>query len=300
MLTEALETDDALADVFYSRVKLFFFAGAGLSQAAWNRLEQVTEARCGERIRIMAGLGMTECSPSCTFTTGPLMMAGYVGLPAPGCEAKLVPVDGKLEARFKGPHVMPGYWRAPEQTSAAFDEEGYYRSGDAVRFYDLARPEIGLMFDGRTAEDFKLCSGTFVSVGPLRARVISEGAPYVLDAVVTGIDRDEIGLLLFPRLEHCARLAGLPEQAGAAAILANPTVRGYFAELLTRLNLQATGSATRIAWLRLQEEAPVIDHGEITDKGSINQRAVLSRRAAQIDALYRGDDPHIILAGGCP
>ncbi|SCK30115.1 feruloyl-CoA synthase [Vogesella sp. LIG4] len=298
MLAEALEQDDALADMFYSRVRLFFFAGAGLSQAAWDKLERVTEARCGERIRIMAGLGMTECSPSCTFTTGPVMQAGYVGLPAPGCEARLVPVDGKLEARFKGPHVMPGYWRAAEHSAAAFDEAGYYRSGDAVRFYDAAQPQIGLMFDGRIAEDFKLSSGTFVSVGPLRARVISEGAPYVLDAVVTGLDRDEIGLLLFPRLEHCASLAGLAEPAGAEAILSHAAVRACFAALLRSLNRQATGSASRISRLCLMTEAPSIDHGEITDKGSINQRAVLNRRSALVTAMYAGNSPHLILAPG--
>jgi feruloyl-CoA synthase len=295
MLTEALEKDDALADVFYSRVTLFFFAGAGLSRAAWQRLERVTEDRCGERVRIMAGLGMTECSPSCTFTTGPLSMAGYVGLPAPGCEARLVPVDGKLEARFKGPHVMPGYWRAPEQTAAVFDADGYYCSGDAVRFYDPTHPEIGLMFDGRIAEDFKLSSGTFVSVGPLRANVISEGAPYVLDAVVTGLNRDQIGLLLFPRLEHCARLAGLEEQASVGTILASQPVRTFFSTLLNRLNRQATGSANRISRLCLMVEPPQIDHGEITDKGSINQRAVLGRREAQVEALYANDNPQVIL-----
>ncbi|WP_064299009.1 feruloyl-CoA synthase [Ralstonia solanacearum] len=296
MLTDALERDPALRAHFYARVRLFFFAGAGLSQAAWDRLERVTEAHCGERIRIMAGLGMTETAPSCTFTTGPVMMAGYIGLPAPGCEVKLVRVDGKLEARFKGPHVMPGYWRAPELAAQTFDEAGYYRSGDAVRFVDEARPEIGLMFDGRIAEDFKLSSGTFVSVGPLRARIISEGAPYVLDAVIAGMNRDDLSVLVFPRLEHCAALAGLEPGASAAQILDSPAVRACFAALVERLNRVATGSANRIARLRLLDEAPSLDHGEITDKGSINQRAVLGRRAALIDAIYAGDDGKVMLA----
>lgn len=296
MLTEALEADAALREHFYAQVRLFFFAGAGLSQAAWNRLEQVSEAHCGERIRIMAGLGMTETAPSCTFTTGPVMMAGYIGLPAPGCEVKLVRTDGKLEARFKGPHVMPGYWRAPQLAADTFDDEGYYRSGDAVRFVDEAQPDIGLMFDGRIAEDFKLSSGTFVSVGPLRARIISEGAPYVQDAVVAGMNRDDVRVLVFPRLEHCAALAGLSADAGAAEILGSAPVRAHFAALLNRLNRAATGSASRIACLRLLEEPPSIDHGEITDKGSINQRAVLSRRAALIDALYDGSDARAIAA----
>ncbi len=209
MLAEALETDDRLAQTFYSRVKLFFCAGAGLSQAAWEHLDAVALRRCGESIRIMTGLGMTETSPSCTFGTGPFSKAGYVGVPAPGCKVKLVPMGGKLEARFHGPHVTPGYWRAPHLTSAAFDADGYYCTGDALRFVDEAHPEWGFMFDGRIAEDFKLSTGTFVSVGPLRARVISQGAPYVQDAVVTGLDRHAIGLLVFPRLDNCLALSGL-------------------------------------------------------------------------------------------
>ncbi|CBJ39853.1 coenzyme A ligase, putative long-chain-fatty-acid--CoA ligase (plasmid) [Ralstonia solanacearum CMR15] len=273
MLTDALERDPALREHFYARVRLFFFAGAGLSQAAWDRLEGVTEAHCGERIRIMAGLGMTETAPSCTFTTGPVMMAGYIGLPAPGCEVKLVRVDGKLEARFKGPHVMPGYWRAPELAADTFDEDGYYRSGDAVRFVDEARPEIGLMFDGRIA-----------------------GAPYVLDAVIAGMNRDDLSVLVFPRLEHCAALAGLGAGASPAQIADSPAVRACFAALLDRLNRTATGSANRIARLRLLDEAPSLDHGEVTDKGSINQRAVLARRAALIEAIYAGGDGKVMLA----
>lgn len=294
LLADALEHDAGLADKFFSRVNLFFFAGAGLSQAAWDKLERVSEAACGKRIRVMSGLGMTETSPSCTFTTGPLIRAGYIGLPTPACEVKLVPIDGKLEARFRGPHVMPGYWRAPEQTAEVFDEEGFYRTGDAVKFADPAHPEIGLMFDGRIAEDFKLSSGTFVSVGPLRARIISEAAPYVQDVVLAGMNRDDIGALIFPRLEHCCRLAGMPEGAPAAEVLAHPSVRAHFADLLHRINRSAGGSASRVAWLRLLDEPPSIDHHEITDKGSINQRAVLTRRAELVDALYDGKDDRVI------
>ena len=296
LLTAALREDAALRANFYSQVELFFFAGAGLSEAAWNALEQVSEDHCGERIRIMAGLGMTETSPSSTFTTGPLMMAGYVGLPAPACEVKLTLVEGKYEARFRGPHVMPGYWRAPEASAAAFDEQGYYCSGDAVRFADPARPELGLMFDGRIAEDFKLSSGTFVSVGPLRARVISAGAPYVQDVVVAGINRDAIGLLVFPRLEQCQVLAGLDASAGAAEILASAPVRAHFQRLLGELNARATGSASRIERMLLLEEAASVPAGEQTDKGSINQRVVLGRRAGLVEAMYAGTDPNVVLA----
>ena len=297
LLTAALEADPELCRHFFSQMELFFFAGAGLSQAAWDALERVSENRCGQRIRIMAGLGMTETAPSCTFTTGPVMMAGYVGLPAPACEVKLVQVDGKYEARFRGPHVMPGYWRAQQATDEAFDEEGYYRSGDAVRFVDPARPELGLMFDGRIAEDFKLSSGTFVSVGPLRARVISTGAPYIQDVVVAGIDRDAIGLLVFPRMDQCQLLSGLGEDASAAAILSSAPVRRHFQQLLAQLNAVATGSASRVDRLLLLEEAPSVTAGEQTDKGSINQRVVLERRAALVAAMYDGTHAGVLTAG---
>ena len=301
-LTTSLETDANLRETFFSRVKVYFFAGAGLSQAAWDRLQSVTERFCGERIRIMAGLGMTETSPSCLFTTGPVMGAGYVGMPAPGCEVKLVPVSGKLEARFRGPHVMSGYWRMNDASAAgSFDEEGYYCSGDALKFVDPQRPELGLAFDGRIAEDFKLSSGTFVSVGPMRARVISAGTPYVQDVVVTGLNRDDVGLLVFPRLDDCRRLAQLPASAGAGEIVGAPAVRAFFSDLIDRLNRESTGSATAIARLQLLDVAPSLDLGEITDKGSINQRAVLTHRAELVEAMHdaRRDDPTVIYAARC-
>ncbi|NKJ49589.1 feruloyl-CoA synthase [Burkholderia sp. SG-MS1] len=301
-LTTALEQDAQLRETFFSRVKVYFFSGAGLSQAAWDRLERVTEKYCGERIRIMAGLGMTETSPSCLFTTGPIMSAGYVGLPAHGCEVKLARVGDKLEARYRGPHVMPGYWRANAAEQAdTFDEEGYFCSGDAVRFVDVERPELGLLFDGRVAEDFKLSSGTFVSVGPMRTRVISEGAPYVQDVVVTGMNRDDVGLLVFPRLDDCRRLAGVPASASAREVVDAPAVRAHFAALLDTLNRGATGSATTIARLRLMDVAPSLDLGEITDKGSINQRAVLTHRAALVETMYDAAqrDPAVIVASAC-
>ena len=298
-LTAALETDAGLRERFFSRVKMYFFAGAGLSQAAWERLERVTLAHCGERIRIMAGLGMTETAPSCLFTTGPVSGAGYIGLPAPGCEVKIAPVDGKLEVRFRGPHVMRGYWRASaEQQQGVFDSEGYYCTGDAVRFFDPARPQLGLCFDGRMAEDFKLASGTFVSVGPMRARIVSEGAPYVQDAVITGIDHDELGALIFPRLDACRKLAQAADDAPAQDVLNAPAVREFFEDLLTRLNASATGSATFIARMRLLVQPPSLDLGEITDKGSINQRAVLQHRAALVEAMHahEGEDADVIHA----
>ena len=296
-LVTALETDSDLRARFFARIKLFFFAAAGLSQSIWDRLDRVAEQHCGERIRMMAGLGMTEASPSCTFTTGPLSMAGYIGLPAPGCEVRLVPVDGKLEGRFRGPHIMPGYWRAPEQSAEAFDDEGFYRSGDAIKLADPCNPQWGLMFDGRLAEDFKLSSGVFVSVGPLRNRAVLEGSPYVQDLVIAAPDRECLGALVFARMYECRQLSGLPADASEAQVLASEPVRQWFADWLQRLNLQASGNASRLEWIALQDEAASIDRGEITDKGSINQRAVLQWRAAHVEALYRGQAPSILRAG---
>lgn len=295
-LAAALESDAALRARFFERVRMFFFAGAALSQAVRERLDRITEQHCGHRIRMIAGLGMTETAPSCTFTNDYLDVSGYIGGPAPGCQIKLVPVDGKLEGRFRGPHVMPEYWRNPEQTAAVFDEEGYYCSGDALKPVDPLRPELGLVFDGRIAEDFKLTSGVFVSVGPLRTRIILAGAPYIQDVVIAAPNRPEIGAMIFPRLADCRELAGLGEQASAAEVLASPKIQAWLANLLTELNRESTGSSTYLAWASLLAEPPCIDRGEVTDKGSINQRAVLQFRAEKVEALYAGTDPSRLVA----
>jgi feruloyl-CoA synthase len=213
--------------------------------------------------------------------------AGTVGLPGDGLEMKLAPVGEKLEARFRGPNITPGYWRQPELTRAAFDEEGYYRTGDAMRFVDAADPQQGLEFDGRITEDFKLSTGTWVSVGALRARFNAAGSPFVHDVVITGHDRDALGVLVFPNLAACRGLCPEPsEHAPASVVLAHPAVRARFQEALDRVAAEATGSATRISRAIVLEAPPSIDSSEITDKGSINQRAVLNHRAAMVEALY--------------
>lgn len=301
----ALESDERLRRTLFARVRAFMYAGAGLSQAVWDRLEALAEATVGERIRIITSLGMTETAPACTFAVGTDVRSGQVGLPVPGVEVKLAPDDtdplhGKTEIRFRGPNVMPAYWRAPQQTSDAFDAEGFYRTGDAVKFIDPAHPRRGLLFDGRTAEDFKLSTGTFVSVGPLRAKVTLDGAPCVQDVVVTGLNRDEIGLLVFPRVDECRKLVaadGIEADAlPVPELLHQPAVREFFQRLADRLWAAGTGSANRPARLHVLAEPPSIDHGEITDKGSINQRAVLAHRAALVEALYEGrdSDPFLI------
>jgi feruloyl-CoA synthase len=197
--------------------------------------------------------------------------------------------------RFRGPNVMPGYWRDDENTAKAFDEEGYYCTGDAVKWVDAADHNKGLMFDGRLAEDFKLSTATFVSVGPLKAAVVSHGAPLVQDAVITGLNRDEVGALVFPRMEECRHLAGLPDAASVEQVLGHPKVLDFFQALANKLWAQGTGSANRIARLHVLREPPSIDKGEITDKGSINQRNVLTHRAAVVATLYDGSVEDVIL-----
>ena len=296
-IATAMDSDTLLRDTLFKRCKAIMFAGAALSQPVWDKLHAHAEAATGERVRVITGLGMTETAPSCTFAVGTSVASGHIGLPVPGVEVKLVPVDGKLEIRFRGPNVMLGYWRAPEHSADAFDDEGFYRTGDAVKWIDATDPPLGLLFDGRTAEDFKLSTGTFVSVGPLRAKIILAADPCVQDAVITGLNRDEVGALLFPRADECRRLAGLPASAPLPEVLHHADVRTFFQTLADRLWRDSTGSANRVARLHVLAELPSIDKGEVTDKGSINQRAVLAQRDALVQALYEGraSDPFVIL-----
>jgi feruloyl-CoA synthase len=243
------------------------------------------------------GLGMTESGPFAIYITNPHVKAGYLGVPTAGMELKLVRVEGKTEVRYRGPNVTPGYWRAPEETAAAFDEEGFFRSGDAVLWIDERDPHQGLKFDGRIAEDFKLATGTFVSVGPLRAKIIAAGAPYVQDAVITGMNRNEAGALIFPTAA-VRQLAGLAADAPLRDVLESAPVQAHFQQLVDRLAAAATGSATRIARAHLLHEPPSIDLSEVTDKGSINQRAVLQQRAALVAALHDGNLPFTIQPRG--
>ncbi|HUR87496.1 MAG TPA: feruloyl-CoA synthase [Ramlibacter sp.] len=263
-IAHAMKADPDLRKKLLSRVRMFFYAGAALAQPVWDLLHEVQEGEVGERIVMGTGLGMTESSPFAVFITSPEVKSGYIGLPTPGMELKLVPAEGKTEIRYKGPNVTPGYWRAPQETAENFDEEGFFKTGDAVLWIDPGDPHKGLKFDGRIAEDFKLATGTFVSVGPLRAKIIAAGAPYVQDAVITGLNRNEVGALVFPT---------------AAARTMEPTaLHAHLQKALNQLAAQATGSANRVARLHVLSEPPSIDKGEVTDKGSINQRAVLKHR----------------------
>ena len=286
-LVPYLRREPELRTKLFSRLQMLFYAGAGLAQPVWDALDELAVQACGERILWVTGLGATETAPSVTFTRGDGVRSGMIGLPVPGVEVKLAPDGDKTEMRVRGPSVTPGYWRQPELTKAAFDDEGFYRLGDAVAWVDRDEPRKGLVFDGRVAEDFKLATGTWVSVGPLRAKFIAFANPYVQDAVFTGLNRDWLGALVFPRLDECRTLAGLPVGAAPAEVLAHPAVRAKFQALLDAFAREATGSSTRIARAILLDSPPSIDASEITDKGSINQRAVLKARAALVEELYR-------------
>ena len=293
-IARAMQTDDLLRRSLLSRVRMFFYSGAALAQPIWDSLWDAQEREIGERIVMGTGLGMTESAPFAVFITNPEVRAGDIGVPAAGLELKLVDIDGKTEVRYRGPNITPGYWRAPEQTAESFDEEGFFRTGDAVLWINPDNPHLGLRFDGRIAEDFKLATGTFVSVGPLRARIIAAGAPHVQDAVITGLNRNEVGALIFPSPTVRA-LAGLAPDAPLAEVLAAAPVRTHFQTVLNTLAGAATGSASRVARLALLAEPPSLDLGEVTDKGSINQRAVLRHRAALVEALHEGTLPGLFL-----
>lgn len=287
-ITEALEHDVELRDKFFAKVKVLFFAGAALSEAGWNRLDKIAQDHCGERIRIMSGLGMTETAPSCVFTTGPKVMAGFIGYPAPGCEVKLTPYGDKLEFCVRGKNVMKHYWRLPaDQQADIFDEEGFYRTGDAVQLVDPNDPSQGLMYDGRIAEDFKLNTGTFVNVGTLRNKVLITGNQLIQDVCITGSNLSAIGFLIFPKINACAEYAGLDLQhSNAKEILAHPKVQQWFKQFLLDFNKDATGSSNTVPMLYLMTEAPQLDAGETTDKGNLNQSGILKRRAALVQELY--------------
>jgi feruloyl-CoA synthase len=299
MLLDFLERDAALARNFFGDLDLILYAGAALPQSAWERLEALSLETLGRKVPMVSAWGTTETAPLATLVHYPIERAGNIGLPAPGCEIKLVPQGDKLEIRVRGPNVTPGYWRRPDLTRDAFDEDGFYRPGDAVRLADPADPARGILFDGRLGENFKLTSGTWVTVGALRVAVIAAGAPVIEDAVVTGHDRDEIGLLVFPSLAGCRALCPhLAPDAPLAALIAEGKVRDALAAGLVRYNAGAGGSSHRVARALLMDRPPSIDKGEITDKGYINQRAVLTNRAALVERLHAAvPAPEVLCVG---
>jgi feruloyl-CoA synthase len=267
-----LRNDEVLRKNFFSRLKVLWFAGAAIAQHVFDEMKALARETRGEPVPFLTGLGSTETAPYAMGRMWETQDASNMGLPPPGLEMKLVPLAGKLEARLKGPSITPGYWRQPELTAAAFDEEGYYRLGDAFAFADPDDPQKGLLFRGRIAEDFKLATGTWVHVGPLRARFIEHFAPLARDVVFAGEGRSELGALVFPAVKA--------------------TSEQWMEKLRT---FESTGSSNRVARAVVLEEPPSLDAGETTDKGSINQRAVLRRRAGIVEELYSGSE-RVLLA----
>jgi feruloyl-CoA synthase len=276
LLLPFLEKDAELRRNFFRDLDVLFYAAAALPQNLWDRLIRLSKAENNTKLAMLSAWGSTETSPLATSVHFPMERAGVIGLPVAGCELKLVPAAGKLEVRVRGQNVTPGYHKRPELTKAAFDEEGFYRIGDAVRFADPADPAQGIVFDGRVAEDFKLSTGTWVHVGALRIALIAAGDPLIQDAVITGHDRSEVGALVF--------LSPVAKQ------LAPQEIRARLSKVLKKM---PGTSSTRPARLLVMSEPPSIDANEITDKGYMNQRAVLERRAALVEKLYR-DDPEVI------
>ena len=281
-----LRDDSGLRAKFFHRLHAMFFSGAALSPYVWSSLDELAVQETGFRVPVLTGLGATETAPFFMSVRPATSRSGHVGLPVSGNEAKLVPVNGKLEVRARGPNVTPGYWRQPELTTAAFDDEGFYKFGDAIKPADPKDFSAGFDFDGRIAEDFKLASGTWVSVGPLRARFIAACAPMVRDVVIAGINRDEVSALVILDLDGCRLINPTLPADDLVATASDSPIREAFRERLTKFLATATGSSNRITRAILIDTPLSIDRGEVTDKGSINQRAVLDHRSRLIEELY--------------
>ncbi|MGE5145496.1 MAG: feruloyl-CoA synthase [Candidatus Eiseniibacteriota bacterium] len=295
VLIPYLRADKRLREMFFRDLDFIMYAGAALPPNLWAPLEELAIQVRGERVHMLSSWGSTETAPMATTVYYPVERAGVIGLPAPGTEIKLAPVASKLEMRVKGPNVTPGYWRQPELTKAAFDEDGFFKMGDAGVFADPEDPTKGLMFDGRTAENFKLMSGTWVHVGELRLAAIAAGAPVIQDAVVAGHDREIVGLLIFPNVPACRTLAkDAPADLPVAELVRRPEIRAALERGLAAYNAKNKGSSRFIARALIMAEPPSIDANEITDKGYINQRAVVERRRALVERLFAPNDPEAI------
>ncbi len=279
-LVPYLRKDREFAKQYFSHLKVMFYAAAGLSQKTWEDLENIALETVGERLLMLSGLGSTETAPFAMWVGREAARAGEVGLPAPGMTLKLAPVLGKLEARLKGPNITPGYWRQPELTAAAFDEEGFYKLGDALRYVEEGNAGRGFIFDGRVAEDFKLNTGTWVSTGPLRSAFLAHFVPYAKEVVIAGCDRGCVTAMVFPDVNACREF----DEAG---------LRATFGELLKSFATRSTGLSTRVAAIILLDTPPSIEAHELTDKGSISQRAVLENRTDVVEELYSAS-PRVI------
>jgi len=298
-LCHELERNQRLRETFFSRVQLLQYAGAGMAPHIWEALERLAVDTVGHRIRMVTGYGATETGPFALGPNRPVDRPGMVGIPAHGLEMKLVPTNGKLELRLRGPSITPGYWRQPERTEAAFDEEGYYMIGDALKFVDEADPEQGFQFDGRVSEDFKLDTGTWVNTAAIKAKLVAACAPLAREAVLTGLDSPHIGALIVPDSGACRKLAPDLSDAPHSTVASHPAIRDCIERALGRLAEVATGSSTRVERAVVLPEPPSLDSGELTDKGSINPHAVRALRADLVADLYADPiPPHVITVPG--
>ncbi|MCL4127106.1 UNVERIFIED_CONTAM: hypothetical protein GTU68_061297 [Idotea baltica] len=276
MLIPYLEKEADLRATFFKNLHIIFYAGASLPQAVWDKLEELSLKTIGVKIPIITGFGCTESGPSSMFANWPGAFSGLLGVPVAGLDVKLVPDGDKLEARYKAPNISPGYWRNPKATANAFDEEGYYKSKDAVKFLDANNPDKGLLFDGRIGENFKLSNGTWVSTADLKAKALSIGSPVIQDIVLTGLDQEFIGAILFLSADSCRDFL--------------TDLEAYLEQWLADCNKTATGSSTFIKKYIIAPKPPSIDLGEITDKGSINDRNVLKNRPDLLKQIYEGNN----------
>jgi feruloyl-CoA synthase len=279
-----LEADRDFARHLFSRLHLVFCAGAALPQHARERLDALSQAVRGGAVPILTGWGSTETAPCATSVYSENAVAANIGLPMPGTEVKLAPDQDKFELRVRGPNVMAGYWRTGGTPAAVFDAEGFYRMGDAGKLVDPGSPEAGIVFDGRVAENFKLRSGTWVHVGALRLAILEAGRPWVRDAVITGHDREEIGVLVFPNVAACRELAG--GQVDDAALAAHPAVVARLRECLREQNRGSAGGSTHLSCFAVLATPPRAELHEITDKGYVNQRVVLKQRSVDVELLH--------------
>ena len=290
-LVPHLRADAALRERFFSHLKLLYYSGSALHASLVRDLDELAVAACGERIPMLCGYGATETAPSALAANWPTPRTGLAGLPVPGCELKLWPVSpGRYEARVRGPNVTPGYWKQPALTAKLFDDEGYACLGDALSFVDPDDLGEGLAFDGRLAENFKLSSGTWVSVGALRAALLAAGDGLYADAVVAGEGRDDVAAFIVPERAACAVACGLPPDAPWSAVRGHPRLVETVQRHLDALAAAATGSSTFVARAMLVDDAPDGAAGELTDKGSINQAVFVANRRSALDALYLAPD----------
>lgn len=286
MLVQAMRDDTGLRDHFFERMKFIYYGGAVLPAHVWYGLDEMSIRATGMRTMITSGVGCTEVGPTPTSANWDPEWTSVVGLPVPGVEVKIAPVEDKMELRFRSACVTLGYWKNPELTAAAFDDQGFYCTGDAVRMIDPDHPEIGLRYDGRISENFKLTNGTWVHVAGVRGEIIAGLAPLAIDAVIAGPNRAALAAIIFPNVDACRQLAGLPVGTPDAEVVAHPVVQKEIRARMQDMARAATGATRRVVRYVVTDEAAILDTGEITDKRVISQKTVLARRAAQIDALY--------------